>query len=56
MMHVTAVRVQVWMRTASTPAFRKLWGRLDTSLKAGTQVNITIDNRWAPCAGRRHST
>lgn len=28
----------VWMRTAALPQFRKLWGRIETDLKAGTYL------------------
>lgn len=33
----------VWMRTAGLPNFRKLWGRLDNGIKAGTYA-VDIDN------------
>jgi len=37
----------VWMRPAGLPNFRKLWGRItDTDLKAGTQIEVTIDNKF----------
>lgn len=39
-------RFILWMRTAALPNFRKLWGRIDTPLKAGDKVEIKIANRW----------
>lgn len=33
----------VWMRTASTPNFKKLWGRIEQDLEPGTYT-IKIDN------------
>lgn len=37
----------VWMRPAGLPNFRKLWGRItDTDLKAGSQIEVTIDNNF----------
>ena len=37
----------VWMRPAGLPNFRKLWGRItDTDLKAGSQIEVTIDNKF----------
>ena len=37
----------VWMRPAGLPNFRKLWGRItDTDLKAGTQIEVRIDNKF----------
>ena len=37
----------VWMRPAGLPNFRKLWGRItDTDLKAGSQIEVTINNNF----------
>ena len=37
----------VWMRPAGLPNFRKLWGRItDTDLKAGSQIEVKIDNKF----------
>ena len=37
----------VWMRPAGLPNFRKLWGRItDTDLKAGSQIEVKIDNNF----------
>ena len=37
----------VWMRPAGLPNFRKLWGRIDDrDLKAGTKVQVTIDDKF----------
>ena len=37
----------VWMRPAGLPNFRKLWGRItDTDLKAGSQIEVTINNKF----------
>lgn len=35
----------VWMRTAALPQFRKLWGRIETDLKAGTYL-IQVTNKY----------
>ncbi len=35
----------VWMRTAGLPNFRKLWGRIEAGIKAGT-YELTIDNNY----------
>lgn len=35
----------VWMRTAGLPDFRKLWGRINTDMKAGT-YKVTIQNNY----------
>jgi len=35
----------VWMRTAGLPNFRKLWGRIDGDLKAGS-YELWIDNQY----------
>lgn len=35
----------VWMRTAGLPDFRKLWGRIESDLKAG-EYTIKIHNNY----------
>jgi hypothetical protein len=42
---VTNEHFIVWMRTAATPNFRKLWGRIDTGLPAGNYV-LTVNNNY----------
>ncbi|GFR50957.1 hypothetical protein Agub_g13277 [Astrephomene gubernaculifera] len=39
-------RFMNWMRIAALPRFRKLWGRIDSDLKAGDTVTITVYNRY----------
>jgi len=36
----------VWMRTAGLPDFRKLWGRVETEMKAG-DYKVTITNSYS---------
>mmetsp|Transcript_13147 Transcript_13147/g.22250 ORF Transcript_13147/g.22250 Transcript_13147/m.22250 type:complete len:413 (-) Transcript_13147:287-1525(-) len=36
----------VWMRTATLPNFRKLWGVINTNLNQGDVVHIDINNRY----------
>ena len=36
----------VWMRPAGLPNFRKLWGRINTDLKAKTEILVHIDNKF----------
>jgi len=36
----------VWMRTATLPTFRKLWGRIEVDLEEGSQVKVKINNRY----------
>lgn len=36
----------VWMRIAGLPSFRKLWGMVDTPLKAGTRLNISFADNF----------
>lgn len=33
----------VWMRTAGLPTFRKLYGRIDQDVPAGTALSFTIN-------------
>jgi LEM3 (ligand-effect modulator 3) family / CDC50 family len=39
---VTNQHFIVWMRTAALPTFRKLYGQIDTTLKANSEVDIAI--------------
>lgn len=34
----------VWMRTAGLPSFRKLYGRIDTDLLAGTKIEFLVSS------------
>ena len=36
----------VWMRTAALPSFRKLWGRIEADVPAGTRLSVHIQNRY----------
>lgn len=36
----------VWMRVAGLPTFRKLWGKVDTELKAGTKLRVYVANHF----------
>jgi len=36
----------VWMRTAALPNFRKLWGKIDKDLPAGSVLTVDINNRY----------
>ena len=38
--------LMVWMRTATLPNFRKLWGILDMDLKAGDEIQVDVLNRY----------
>ena len=44
----------VWMRTAGLPNFRKLWGRIEDGLEAGS-YKLKIDNQYqvAPFQGQK---
>jgi hypothetical protein len=44
--NTTDEHFMVWMRTSGLPNFRKLWGRIQTDLKAGKYI-IEIDNNYA---------
>ena len=46
----------VWMRAAALRNFRKLWGRINQDIPAGTNVTIQIQNRWASCELLIHLT
>lgn len=35
-----------WMRISALPYFRKLWGKIDTDLRAGDVVTISITNNY----------
>ncbi|CAG9460632.1 unnamed protein product [Pedinophyceae sp. YPF-701] len=39
-------RLAVWMRVATLPRFRKLWGRIDQDIPAGTTLHLRIQNRY----------
>jgi len=45
-LNTSSPRVRVWMRVAALPDFRKIWGRIDGNLAAGT-YNLTINNSTA---------
>ncbi|CAI5724017.1 unnamed protein product [Hyaloperonospora brassicae] len=36
----------VWMRTAGLPSFRKLYGRIDTDLPAGTELEFLVSSNF----------
>jgi hypothetical protein len=36
----------VWMRVAGLPSFRKLWGKIDQTLEAGTKLKVYIANNF----------
>lgn len=45
----------VWMRTAGLPNFRKLWGRIEGTLKAGSyKVSITNNYDVSPYDGAKY--
>ncbi len=39
-------RFMNWMRLSALPRFRKLWGRIDVDLRAGSVVTVTVYNRY----------
>mmetsp|Transcript_72877 Transcript_72877/g.170690 ORF Transcript_72877/g.170690 Transcript_72877/m.170690 type:complete len:401 (+) Transcript_72877:41-1243(+) len=39
---VTSGHFLVWMRTAALPTFRKVWGRVDSDIKAGTRLKVYV--------------
>ncbi|KAK3233828.1 hypothetical protein CYMTET_55902 [Cymbomonas tetramitiformis] len=36
----------VWMRTATLPNFRKLWGKIDMDLEKGDKLTFVVSNRY----------
>lgn len=36
----------VWMRVAGLPTFRKLWGKIDKKISAGTKIQVHIQSRF----------
>jgi len=44
-----------WMRVAALPSFRKLWGRIDSKLVAGTTLRVYVENNFPvkPYHGRK---
>lgn len=38
----------VWMRTAGLPSFRKLYGRIDTDLPAGSKLEFLVSSSKKP--------
>merc|ERR1711871_988642 len=36
----------VWMRTAGLPEFRKLYGRIESSIAAGTTISFDVTNNF----------
>jgi hypothetical protein len=52
---VTNEHFIVWMRTAGLPNFRKLWGRIDTTIPAGTySINITNNYPVSTFSGAKY--
>lgn len=45
-LNVTNEHVMVWYQMESFPTFIKLWGHIWTTLKAGTQYTIVVDNKF----------
>jgi hypothetical protein len=43
---VTNEHFIVWMRVATVPTFRKLYGYIDQPIGAGTTLTFTIENNW----------
>lgn len=35
----------VWMRTAALRNFRKLWGRINQDIPAGSNITVVVQNR-----------
>jgi hypothetical protein len=36
----------VWMRVAALPNFRKLWGKVETDLRQGDVITVSLQNRY----------
>jgi hypothetical protein len=36
----------VWMRVAGLPTFRKLWGKIDEKLAAGTRLKVYVASHF----------
>ena len=36
----------VWMRTSALPTFRKLWGKIDEDVEAGSTITVDVSNRY----------
>ncbi|EWM30162.1 transmembrane protein 30a [Nannochloropsis gaditana] len=53
---VTNEHFIVWMRTAGLPTFRKLYGKIDQDLPAGTQLSFTVHPGFevVSFSGRKH--
>ena len=39
-------RFVTWMRTPALSDFRKLWGRIDTTIEAGETLQVAVLNNW----------
>lgn len=35
-----------WMRVSALPTFRKLWGKINTDLKSGDVITVTVTNQY----------
>jgi len=36
----------VWMRTAALPTFRKLYGKIESDLEKGENIQVTLQNNY----------
>jgi len=43
---VTSGHFMAWMRVAGLPKFRKLWGKVDGSLRAGTKLKVHVASNF----------